>query len=484
VSKSASTSLAAGAALSAARLLSGLIRVKVIALAIGVAGVGVFSLVQQVNLTAMSLVGMSLAVPIINLGRPSVAAGKSAEAGQVAGTALAILAVNIVLLLLLTLFLGRGAVLRIGHGELDPVLLWPLVAAIILGAAASTFWEGLSYLSDRFDVYTRAAIVSAFADMLCVGAAAWMYGLRGAIIALPAGPLVLFAFYALLLRRDPIAREVVRNLSFSAAQLPRLLTYSAMMFAAVALTNVGLTAARTAVLVHVGAAANGNLQVATSLSAYILAFVTTGFWGHLHARAAAAGDTAEVREELNHALEGGLLMAFTGCGLAAVLADYLVPLFYSSQFRDAVPLVIAYMPGELCFQFLTLLISYQLTVSMRRRYLAWSLGYVGLLVLVAAVAVPRYGAAGYVAGHVAASAIMAAVAAYLCLVRGQIRVWLVLRAALLIGVLALTSAALLYFRDAPAPWRMLALIPFLISGAIVSWQMLQGVGLVRRTSRA
>jgi len=484
VSRSAKLSMSRGAALSLARLVSGVVRIKVVALALGVGGVGIFALAQQVNLTAVSLVGMSLAVPIINLGRPSVAVGKSTEAGQVAGTAVAILAVNVVLLVLLTVVLGRSAALRIGHGELDPVLLWPLVAAVILGAAASTFWEGMSYLSDRFDVYTRAAIVSALADMLFVAVGAWMYGLRGAIIALPAGPLVLFLSYAMMLRRDRIAGEVLRSLSFSANQLPRLLTYSAMMFAAVALTNVGLTAARTAVLLRAGPPANGDLQVATSLSAYILAFVTTGFWGHLHARAAAAGDTPEVREQLNHALEGGLLMAFTGCGLAAVLAEYLVPLFYSTQFRDAVPLVAAYMPGELCFQFLTLLISYQLTVSLRRRYLAWSLGYVALLVLVAATTVPHYGAAGYVAGHVAASAVMAAVAAYLCLARGQIRLSLVLRAALLIGVLALTSAVLLYFRDAPATWRLVALLPFLVSGAIVSWHMLQGVGLVQRASGA
>jgi PST family polysaccharide transporter len=484
MSRLANLNMSRGAALSLARLISGVVRIKVVALALGVGGVGVFALVQQVNLTAVSLVSMSLAVPIINLGRPSVAAGEFTRAGEVAGTALAILVINVIVLLLSSLLFGADLVLRIGQGQLDPALLWALIAAIIFGALASSFWEGMSYLSDRFDIYVTAGILSTLADMLFVAAAAWKYGLRGAIMALPAAPIALFACYAVLLWRDLAARKILQDLSWSPPQLPRLLAYSAMMFGGVALTNLGLTAARSAVLAFGGPAANGNLQTATSLSAYILAFVTTGFWGHVHARAAAAGDTAEVRAELNHALQRGLLISFTGCGLAAVLADYLVPLFYSGQFKGAVPLVIAYMPGELCFQFLTLLISYQLTVNLRRRYLAWSLGYVALLVAVAILAVPRYGAVGYVGGHIAASGAMVMTAASFCWQRGQVRGSLLFRAAVLIGVLALTSTALLFLPATTGPWKLTALVPFLISGAVVAWQILQGVGLVRRAGHA
>ena len=70
MSRTAKSSIAWGGTLSFARLVAGLIRVKVVALALGVGGVGIFSLLQQVNLTGVSLVTMSLAVPIINLGRP------------------------------------------------------------------------------------------------------------------------------------------------------------------------------------------------------------------------------------------------------------------------------------------------------------------------------------------------------------------------------------------------------------------------------
>lgn len=480
MSRSASRSFSRGGMLSLARLASGLVRVKIVALALGVGGVGVFALAQQANLTAVSLVSMSLAVPIINLGRPLVASSRFDEAGRVAGTSLTIVAFNLFVLLIAAALAGPVALSRIGEGQIEPILLWPLVAAIALGALASSFWEGLSYLTDRFDVYVKAGIASAIAELVFISAGAWSNGLRGAILAMPAGPLALILSYAWLLHRDGIARAVLSRLSFAKAELPRLLTFSAMMFAAVGVTNVALTAARASVLVHSGASANGNLQTATSLSAYILAFVTTGFWGHLHAHAASEGDVASVRRELNEALERGLLISFTGCGIASVLPELLLPLFYSKQFSGAAQLVTAYMPGEFCFQFLTLLISYQLTVSLRRRYLAWSLGYVGLLFVVAAIAIPKLGAAGYVSAHVLAAIVMTAIAALICWRAGQITN----RTALLAGALFLTlissSVALLLEPAAGILWRLIALLPYLASGAVVGKQLLSTVGIPRK----
>lgn len=479
MSRSAGASMARGAALSFARLGSGLVRVKFVALALGVSGVGIYSLVQQVNMTAMGLVSWSLAVPIINLGRPLVAGGRAAEAGRIAGTALAMVALNSLVLLIVAALFGASFFGWIGAGMLDPMLIWPVVLASIIGAFASSFWEGLSFLSDRFDAYVKVGIASTLADMVFIAAGAWFYGLRGAIIALPAGSIVSFAAYALYLARDPVGKAVLHNLSVSVAQLPRLLTYSAMMFGAIALTNIGLTAARTKVLLDAGPAANGELQVVTSLAAYTLAFVTTGFWGHMHARAAAAGDTDEVRAHLDQALRLALLISFTGCGLAMVLADYLVPLFYSPRFTGAVPLMIAYMPGELCYQLLTLLTAYQLTISRRRRYLIWSLGYVGLLVAIAAVAIPRFGPGGYVVAHVAAAATMLGLSGWICWRTGQITTRFVLFGAGLVALLALMSGGIFVVHGQSKVWVLAALIPVLVTGTIALRLLAHGV-LLRR----
>ncbi|HZC37350.1 MAG TPA: hypothetical protein VE221_01605, partial [Sphingomicrobium sp.] len=250
MSRTARSSMAWGGALSFARLVAGLIRVKVVALALGVGGVGIFSLLQQVNLTGISIVTMSLAVPIINLGRPRVKDGTPEAAGRVAGTALALVTLNALILIIAAAIAGGDLFQRIGTGALDPLLLWAIVLSILFGAVASSFWEGMSFLSDRFDIYVRAGIASALVDVLCVAGGAWLCGLRGAVAAMPAGAIVLFGSYALLLSRDPIARKVLKNLSFSTRELPRVLGYSVMMFTTVALTNIGLTAVRAKVLLE------------------------------------------------------------------------------------------------------------------------------------------------------------------------------------------------------------------------------------------
>lgn len=483
--QSAGASMAWGSTLSFARLVSGLIRVKVVALALGVRGVGIFSLLQQVNLTGISIVGMSLAIPIINLGRPRLKQNDVETAGRIVGTALAIVVFNAMVVLVVAALVGNQLFRLIGTGPLKPQLVGAIFLSILLGALASSFWEGMSYLADRFDIYVRVGVAGTVADMVCVASGAWLYGLKGAVAAMPLGPLVLFGSYTLLLSRDSIARRVLRNLSVGSAELPQLLTYSAIMFAAVALTNVGLTAVRAKVLVDAGAQANGYLQTVTSLSAYILAFVTTGFWGHLHARAATEGDTLEVRAELHQALRLGLLISFTGCGTALVLSNYFIPLFFSGQFTGASLLMIAYMPGEFCYQLVFLLTAYQLTISRRRRYLAWSLGYIGLLVTIGTIAIPRYGAAGYVGSHITGAVAMLAVTGFTCWRNAQVRLSILAMAACLAILLAGMAilAILLHSDRAATPVNFLGLLPVAITGAIAAKELFSGAKLHQRESR-
>src|SRR3954469_21685435 len=256
--------MAWGGALSAARLLSGLVRIKIVALALGVTGVGIFSLVLQLNLTGVALVSMSLAVPIINLGRPAVSESKFSAAGAIAGTALAMVAVNALILVLAAAFFGADLFRAAGIGQLDPMLVWPVALSILIAAFGTSIGEGMSYLSDRFDAYVWVGITAAVADMLATATCAWLYGLRGAIFAMPVSSIVLVGAYALLVGRDSTARAVVRHFSIKLSRLPDLLTYSLMMFGTIALTNVGLTFTRAKLLVDAGAQANGYLQTATA----------------------------------------------------------------------------------------------------------------------------------------------------------------------------------------------------------------------------
>jgi O-antigen/teichoic acid export membrane protein len=469
----AASSMASGGMLSVVRLATGVVRVKLVALALGASGVGVYALLLQLYVTGVAAVSMSLAVPIINIGRPKVVAGDMDEAGRVAGTALTVVATNAVLLILLAILFGPALFAQLGIATEASGLLVPIALAIVIGAFSTAFWEGLSYLSDRFDIYVGVGMIGAVAEMLFIGGAAWVFGLKGAAIAMPVASAAMFLAYAWLLRRDPTARKLLSALAVKARLLPQILTYSVMMFASAALANIAMTFLRSRVLVEAGAAANGYLQTVTSMSGYMLAFVMTGFWGHLHPLAAAHGDTPAVRKELGHSLELGLLIAFTGCGVAAVTAPYIIPLFFSREFLAGSYLMIAYMPGELCFQVLTMLTAYQLTVSKRRVYLALSLGYIALLVACGLLLIPMFGPLGYVLAHVGASLLMAVFALTVAWRLGQVggRQFAEFMAALLF--LALACFALLPDEEPgiSPTFALIAVLPFAVTGLTVLGRM-------------
>jgi len=469
VTKSIGRSVVSGGLLSLTRLLTGVVRVKAVALALGADGVGVYAILLQLYLTGVAAVSMSLAVPIITLGRPKLVAGQISEAGSVAGTALAVVGVNALLLLLLATAFGDALLAELGVGAAAHGLIWPIAIAIVINACSGAFWEGMSFLCDRFDIYVRVGMISAVADMLLVASAAAAFGLQGAVFALPVGTAVLFGAYAMFIGRDPVARGLLRNLSAKIGLLPQLLAYSAMMLSSVALTNAGLTFLRSRVLVEAGATANGHLQVSTSLASYLLAFVMTGFWGHLYARAAGEGDTPTVRQELAKSLDLGLLISFTGCGAVAVLAPFIIPLFYSHEFTGATDQLMLYMPGELCFQLLSMLIAYQLTVSLRRVYLALNLGYIVLLVVIGTLLIPSFGGIGYVAAHIAASLVMFGAAGLFGWRKGQVSGRFLTTAATMVVTLGAVSIALLYARqlDYSLAYVLPLLIPFAISGGAV-----------------
>lgn len=466
--------MARGGLLSLARLITGIIRVKVVALALGAAGVGVYSLLLQLYLTGVALVSMSLALPIINLGRRPIVARDFDETGAIAGTALTFVIGNTAVLLLLFAAFERPLLAYLGLSGAG-VPIWPILAAIVIGACSGAFWEGMSFLCDRFDTYVWVGVIGTIADCGLVVTGAWLHGLRGAVFAMPLSSFAMFLAYLVLMTRDAQARQVISCLRFRARILPRLLGYSAVMFATVGLTNVGLTAMRSRVLVDSGAAQNGYLQTVTSLAAYTLAFVTTGFWGHLHSKAAAEGDVPAVRAELRRALELGLLISFCGCGAGAVLADYLIPLFYSHAFDASADMVTAYMPGELCFQILSLITAYQLTVSLRRIYLLWNVSYVAGLVLLGTLLIPRLGAYGYIAAHLIAAPVVLIGAFFISWRRGQISAAFSAKVAALALLLAAICLVLLHARSLGGPGLPLLaalLLPFAAAGTLALRRLL------------
>lgn len=401
--------LAQGGGLSLVKLVAGLFKIKVLALLLGVEGLGLLSLGLQFQATAVALVSMSLAVGVINLGRPLVTADDAKAAGAVLGTALALVAVNSVVFLgVFTLFqhsnVGSGLerLASTGAGS-----IWPLALSAVIVSFANVLWEGLSFLVDRFDVYVRTNMAGALSDAVLFAGGAWLFGLKGALFASLLSSLVLFSAYTFFSARAPITRRIIAHLSVKGLWVRPLLTYSLLMLASAATGLATLYFARAHLTAVAGEAANGYLQVATALAAYLLPFVMTGVWGHLHPTAAASGDTVDARVELNRTLSTSMRLAAAGCVSVVIFAPVLVQLVYTRAFLAACEYLAIYFIGELFFAFISVVGVYLLAVGHKRAYFLGYALYHGVLLIGVCTVAGTIGTWSYVLFHVVASFLVA-----------------------------------------------------------------------------
>jgi O-antigen/teichoic acid export membrane protein len=416
------TRLFQGGVLSLTRLTVGLVKIKVLALTLGSEGVGILSLALQFYLTAAGIVSMSSAVGIINLGRPLLQRGDEAGAGAVAGTALVMQVFNALVFFLVYLVAGENLASAVFGDYAGSITLAPIAAAIILTALASGFCEGVVFLIDRFDLYVRVSIAAAVADAAVFTGGAYLFGLEGALIATLLSSGALLAAYLWAGLGTPAARSVARSLRYDATYIKGLLTYGGVMLASVTFELAMLLSARSQILKSAGAEANGHLQVATAMAAYMQPFIMTGVWGHMHSVVAAHGDVPEARFELERTLRLGARLATAACCAVFVLSDVLVRVVFTETFLPAVSYMAIYFMGECLFVVTSIYGAYLLSAGARRANLAGHVAYGALMLAGVTILVATLGAWAYVVSHVAAATIVAVIAGAYALARDQIRV--------------------------------------------------------------
>jgi O-antigen/teichoic acid export membrane protein len=460
-----------GAGLSAVKLASGLVKIKALALLLGVSGVGTLSLALQFQQTIIYFVSMSLGVGVINLGRPRLVAGDPAGADRILGTALGVVAINATAFLVaFAAFYGPLSRLVRPDGGVPPDM-WPVAFAAVIGSFTPVIWEGLAFASDRFDLYVKANIAGAVLDAVLFIAATALFGLQGAVAATVISAALLFTVNAMLI--VPVARKVglLRRPSFDLRDVGPALSVGATTLVALGAVSAAQFGARSYVAATAGTTANGYLQVSTALAAYLAPFVTNGVWGHLHPIAAAEGDNERARTELRAILGHCVRLAVAGALGAVIVAPILVPLAYTHSFAPAAGYLPVYFCGEIFFLTSQVGLVYLLGVSARYRFIALNLIYAGALIagtIFTHQVMHLTGAWPYVAAHAGAATAMAVSFVVLNFRRNLIDRRTLASTALWValGVAALISYAIVAARG----WPLLASLPpaAVAGGALVS----------------
>lgn len=404
-----STRLQQGAWLSLAKLVLGLLKIKLLAILIGVEGVGILSLALQFQSTAVTLVAMTFAVAIINLGRPFVVQFQFLEAGEIVGTALSIVTLNAVI------FVAFFSVFHdvINIQPLHPnsqLLITAVVVSAIISAYSIVIFESMAFLIDRYDIYVKVNIASSLFDVLVLSFGAWYFGVKGAIFAILINSVIQLLLYFIFMRKVKSFSKVLRN--FNPRKIwvkPLFGQIFGLQFTAL-LVQISPLVGRAHIVAVSGEAVNGYLQVVTALAAYLLPFTMNGVHGHLHPFVAARGDVDESRQEFRATLLKLLPLSATICILMVLIAPLLLPIVYTKDFLPAQSYFKIYLLAEILTFPLSVISIYLIAIKNNKLCFIGHGLYHALLLLMVFLGVYNLSGFSYVFGHLIATMAVTVVA--------------------------------------------------------------------------
>ena len=391
-----------GAYLSISKLFFGALRIKVLAIILGVNGIGLLSLGMQFYVAATVVISLSLSVVLINLGRPFIVEENYVETGQIVGTITLIGICNALFFLITIIILFQfGAFKNIEN--LNFFLFISIALASIFLAFSTILGEGLGFLIDRYDVYVRVNILASIFDAIWISLGAWFYGLDGALYGLLIASVTQFIIYIIFLLKISEVRKVILNLSFKSNLIIPIFKQAFGLQVTSLIVHICPLIARAQIVIANGEAANGYLQVAIALAAYLFSLMMNGVWGNLHPFVAAHGNSESSRYLLQKTLSRVVPFSAIACILIVFTSPLLINIFYTPAFLPSQSFLVPYFAAELIFIFLSVLSAYLIALKKNGLvFIGYSTYFIILLSCVYILS-DSIGPMSYVYGHMAGS---------------------------------------------------------------------------------
>jgi len=324
---------------------AGVVRVKLYAVFLGAAGVGVISQVQALQNTLAVLSSLGMGIGISREVARARARADEAGARAVLRTARA-LGLGMALLLVAGVALAARplATLLLGDPSYAPLFLLA-VPALVPNTLSRMLGD---VLNGRRDVRANAlnGILTSLLGIAILPILLWRLGVAGAALSLSISALVSWVVIALLLnRRHPDLRGA--GLAVDPPIARTLLGIGAASLSLAAIDQVIVLVMRSRLIAEVGVHGNGLFQGVWGLSQYSLniavAFLTT----YAFARVQESRDPAELRRETNQALRTTLLMMAPLTAGLVLGRTLLIQVFLSREFAPAAPLFAWQASGDL-----------------------------------------------------------------------------------------------------------------------------------------
>jgi PST family polysaccharide transporter len=321
---------------SAISMLIGIIKVKVLAVLVGPAGVGLMGLYQNIMGMASTLAGCGIADSGVR--QLAASAGEAATLVIVRRT-----------LWLSNLILGLAGMASLWFLR-EPVALWVFgeiahanevgwlglgVFLTLIAGSQTALLQGLRRIGDLARVNVISAFFGAAAGILCVYAQGGD-GVLLFVLTAPAVSVLVAAYYAARVSKQqaPYDWHAVNQ------QWQGMLKLGTPLMAAALLTLVTQLAARSIILRELGLDASGYFQAAWAISMTYISFVLGAMAADYYPRLTAAiNDHAQARKMVNEQAEMALLLAGPVLLAMITFAPWVIHLLYAESFAPAADLL-------------------------------------------------------------------------------------------------------------------------------------------------
>lgn len=335
-----STSIIGGA--SVINILLGIVRVKVLAVLVGPAGVGLMGLLSRIMTTAATLAGMGLGHSGV---RQIAAADAHALARVRRALWLASLALGVLGLLLMWFLrepIARWVFDDATHSG-DVGWLGVGVFFSLVSASQTALLQGLRRIGDL----ARVSIVGALIGSSIGIALVWQLGLGGIVWMLLVVPIASASFAALLVARLPHPAASAVRLGELWPEWRALFSLGFAVMAATLVTGLTQLLVRTQVTDALGLDATGHFEAAWSISMNYIGFVLAAMAADYYPRLTAAiGDPTTANRLVNEQAEVALLLAAPVLVGIVSFAPLVTSLLYSSAFAPTVEVLRFQVVGD------------------------------------------------------------------------------------------------------------------------------------------
>lgn len=369
----------------------GLVKMKVVAVLLGPAGLGLIGLYLSLMQAASSIAAMGLG----NVGTRQIAEAQ-AEGGDLAvgrtrralfwGT-MALALIGAVLFWLASGWIAR--VLFVDESRAKDVAWLSLGVALTVAAGSQgALLTGLRRIGDLARISVGAGVLGAALGVLTL----WFWGAQGLIAMILIAPVVTFLLGHLYVARlGPPAGPPI-GLPEMSREWQAMVTLGFAFMLSGLVTTLGHLAARTLVQRELGSEALGQFQAAWAIGMTYLGFVLSAMATDYYPRLTAAiGDHKAATRLVNEQTEVALLLCAPVLLAVLSLAPWVIHLLYTAEFGPAVEILRWQLLGDI-LKVMSWPLSFVLLASGAGKtfVLTESLG-MGIFVLVVLIGLPLVG---------------------------------------------------------------------------------------------